>query len=165
MFPSPEDLPHPGLEPRPPASQVDSLPVEPPEKPSMCNGEIQRRQTLLEKWHRWTCLTQGCYKPSICKKKKKGRNKNPPLYLQTVINQNRIKWGISININILSYSLAVRIWNKCYGAKLKMTTELSSPGSFRGKYIPYLSQLLRHLHSLAHDNITVTSDSSSHLLF
>ena len=32
-FPSPEDLPNPGIEPRSPALQVDSLPVEPQGKP------------------------------------------------------------------------------------------------------------------------------------
>ena len=32
-FPSPGDLPHPGIEPRSPALQVDSLPAEPPGKP------------------------------------------------------------------------------------------------------------------------------------
>ena len=32
-FPSPEDLPNPGIEPRSPALQVDSLPAEPHEKP------------------------------------------------------------------------------------------------------------------------------------
>ena len=31
-FPSPGDLPNPGMEPRPPTLQVDSLPAEPPEK-------------------------------------------------------------------------------------------------------------------------------------
>ena len=30
--PSPGDLPHPGMEPRPPTLQVDSLPFEPPGK-------------------------------------------------------------------------------------------------------------------------------------
>ena len=33
MFPSPGDLPNPGIEPRSPALQVDSLPSEPPRKP------------------------------------------------------------------------------------------------------------------------------------
>ena len=33
-FPSPGDLPNPGIEPRSPALQVDSLPAEPQEKPS-----------------------------------------------------------------------------------------------------------------------------------
>ena len=33
-FPSPEDLPNPGIEPRYPALQVDSLPAEPQGKPS-----------------------------------------------------------------------------------------------------------------------------------
>ena len=32
-FPSPGDLPNPGIEPRSPALQVDSLPAEPQEKP------------------------------------------------------------------------------------------------------------------------------------
>ena len=32
-FPSPGDLPNPGIEPRCPALQVDSLPAEPPGKP------------------------------------------------------------------------------------------------------------------------------------
>jgi len=35
MFPSPADLPNPGIEPRSPALQVDSLPSEPPGKPSI----------------------------------------------------------------------------------------------------------------------------------
>ena len=32
-FPSPGDLPNPGIKPRSPALQVDFLPAEPPEKP------------------------------------------------------------------------------------------------------------------------------------
>ena len=32
VFPSPEDLPNPGIEPRSPALQADSLPAEPPGK-------------------------------------------------------------------------------------------------------------------------------------
>ena len=32
-FPSPGDLPNPGIEPRPPALQADALPSEPPGKP------------------------------------------------------------------------------------------------------------------------------------
>ena len=32
-FPSPGDLPNPGIEPRSPTLQVDSLPAEPPGKP------------------------------------------------------------------------------------------------------------------------------------
>ena len=37
-FPSPGDLPNPGIEPRSPALQADSLPAEPPEKP--CGAHI-----------------------------------------------------------------------------------------------------------------------------
>ena len=33
LFPSPGDLPNPGIEPRSPVSQVDSLPAEPQGKP------------------------------------------------------------------------------------------------------------------------------------
>ena len=33
-FPSPEDVPNPGIEPRSPTLRADSLPSEPPEKPS-----------------------------------------------------------------------------------------------------------------------------------
>jgi len=33
QFPSPGDLPNPGIKPRSPALQVDSLPAEPPGKP------------------------------------------------------------------------------------------------------------------------------------
>ena len=42
-FPSPGDLPHPGIEPRSPALQADSLPSEPPERPlihSICSLNI-----------------------------------------------------------------------------------------------------------------------------
>ena len=35
-FPSPGDLPDPGIEPRSPALQTDSLPSEPPAKPCVC---------------------------------------------------------------------------------------------------------------------------------
>jgi len=34
-FPTPGDLPNPGIKPRSPALQVDSLPTEPPEKPKL----------------------------------------------------------------------------------------------------------------------------------
>ena len=35
LFPSPGDLPNPGIEPRCPALQADSLPYEPPGKPKI----------------------------------------------------------------------------------------------------------------------------------
>ena len=34
IFPSPEDLPNPGIKPQSPALQEDSLPSEPPGKPT-----------------------------------------------------------------------------------------------------------------------------------
>ena len=38
QFPSPGDLPNPGIEPRSPALQADSLPPEPPGKPPPPQG-------------------------------------------------------------------------------------------------------------------------------
>ena len=46
-FPSPEDLPDPGVEPRPPAWQADALPSEPPGKPKpVLNATSSRRLSL-----------------------------------------------------------------------------------------------------------------------
>ena len=39
-FPSPGDLPNPGLEPRSPALRADTLPSEPPGKPQSTEGRI-----------------------------------------------------------------------------------------------------------------------------
>ena len=39
--PSPRDLPAPGIQPRPPASQADSLHSEPPGKPQHCMRDLQ----------------------------------------------------------------------------------------------------------------------------
>ena len=48
-FPSPEDLPHPGIEPRSPAFQADSLPSEPPEKPT---GKFRRYKNACRGNHK-----------------------------------------------------------------------------------------------------------------
>ena len=39
LFPSPGDLPDPGIEPRSPALRADALPSEPPGKPILCIRE------------------------------------------------------------------------------------------------------------------------------
>ena len=39
-FPSPGDLPSPGIKPRSPSLQADSLPSEPPRKPDSMNRQI-----------------------------------------------------------------------------------------------------------------------------
>ena len=44
-FPSPGDLPNPGIEPMSPALQVDSLPAEPPGKP--INVVVQREDYVV----------------------------------------------------------------------------------------------------------------------
>ena len=41
-FPSPGDLPNPGIEPGSPALQTDALPSEPPWKPNLCNSKGPR---------------------------------------------------------------------------------------------------------------------------
>ena len=53
-FPSPEDVPNPGIEPGSPALQVDSLPSEPPGKPfnrvaaAAAAKSLQSRPTLCD---------------------------------------------------------------------------------------------------------------------
>ena len=42
-FPSPGDLPNPGIEPRSPALQADSLPVEPQGKPILKSTSIKKK--------------------------------------------------------------------------------------------------------------------------
>ena len=53
MFPSPGDLPNPGVKPRSPTLQEDSLPVEPPGKPVEAEAPIlwppDQRAESLEK--------------------------------------------------------------------------------------------------------------------
>ena len=51
-FPSPGDLPDPGIEPRSPALQADALPSEPPGKP-------------WREWHHHTCTSATWKKQSI----------------------------------------------------------------------------------------------------
>ena len=40
-----------------------------------CGAETGTKQMLLEKWNQQTCWMQGGHKPSVCKKKKKKREK------------------------------------------------------------------------------------------
>ena len=46
-FPSPGDLPDPGIEPRSPTLQADSLPSEPPGKPIKKEGGDKNRGRVL----------------------------------------------------------------------------------------------------------------------
>ena len=43
-FPSPGDLPHPGIEPRSPSLQTDALPSEPQGKSYMLHGEVKKKR-------------------------------------------------------------------------------------------------------------------------
>ena len=62
-FPSPGDLPNPGIEPRSPALQVDSLPSEPPGTP--CVLQVFKSYNYVE----WNALTkersQGPGRPNL----------------------------------------------------------------------------------------------------
>ena len=42
-FPSPGDLPNPGIEPGSPILQADALLPEPPGKPCRCGGQLEER--------------------------------------------------------------------------------------------------------------------------
>ena len=53
-IPSPKDFPNPGIEPRSPALQADSLPSEPPEKP-LALYKKGYTEILPEIWPRATC--------------------------------------------------------------------------------------------------------------
>ena len=55
-FPYPEDLPNPGIEPRSPALQADSLPSEPPGKPHVWYSTNE----YLEPWLETVCLRGYC---------------------------------------------------------------------------------------------------------
>ena len=57
-FPSPGDLPDPGIESRSPALQVDSLPSEPPEKPSKFMFLIKREPLDKAIFKEGRCLMQ-----------------------------------------------------------------------------------------------------------
>jgi len=45
-FPSPGDLPNPGIEPKSPALQTDSLPTEPRGKPNNNNNTLFKKKIL-----------------------------------------------------------------------------------------------------------------------
>ena len=49
-FPSPRDLPDPGIEPRSPALQAEALPSEPPGKP-LSKFSIAYIVIFIEPWH------------------------------------------------------------------------------------------------------------------
>ena len=48
-FPSPGDLPHPGIEPRSPSLQTDALPSEPQGKSYMLHGEVKKKKRKKKK--------------------------------------------------------------------------------------------------------------------
>ena len=54
LFPSPEDVPDPGIQPKSPALQADSLPSEPPTSP-----EVQWLRNLIPMQRTWVQSCSG----------------------------------------------------------------------------------------------------------
>ena len=70
FFPSPGDLPHPGIKPRSPALQADSLPSQQPGKPKTRNwghtkdfypGEPHRVLLHFTRFQVFKCIAQSCF--------------------------------------------------------------------------------------------------------
>ena len=76
MFPSPGDLPNPGIEPRSPALQADSLPAEPPGKPNQCEPlGVSKNSSVLCGGHALCCWAEGA------RERKPGPPRGAPLGL------------------------------------------------------------------------------------
>ena len=60
--PPPGDLPDPGIEPRSPSLQADSLPTEPPGSPTPCTSEVHLLQ-LMNKY--WSSMISNWIKPAV----------------------------------------------------------------------------------------------------
>ena len=63
-FPSPGDLPNPGIEHRSPTLQADSIPAEPPEKPKITTvGSLSLLQQIFpsQESTRVTCIAVGFF--------------------------------------------------------------------------------------------------------
>ena len=63
-FPSTGDLPNPGIKPRSPALQADSLPAEPPGKPknnALVAYPFSRRSSWPRNQTRFSCITGGFF--------------------------------------------------------------------------------------------------------
>ena len=63
-FPSPGDLPNPGIEPRSPALQVDSLPAEPQGKPKNTGVDslsLLQQSSWPRNWTGVSCLAGGFF--------------------------------------------------------------------------------------------------------
>ena len=58
-FPSPEDLPHPGVEPRSPTLQADTLLSEPPGKPYSFKDLVRENEVKLAETQHILSLTNA----------------------------------------------------------------------------------------------------------
>ena len=82
QFPSPLDLPNPGIKPRSPKSQADTLPSEPPGKPSKSERDMLKRRAWMalpvpksgtNNWITVCSLIQG-FTASLCRRWLQPRN-------------------------------------------------------------------------------------------
>ena len=88
QFPSPGDLPNPGIEPRSPAPQTESLPAEPPGTSPNTLGEMQIKTTV--RYH-FTTTRMAIIKKHIITSTGQDGKKLEPSY---TVGEN-IKWYIS----------------------------------------------------------------------
>ena len=63
-FPSPGDLPDPGVKPGSPALKADSLPIEPPGKPSLHYPGPKQRQKQMGCWN-WLWFLSSTYSANL----------------------------------------------------------------------------------------------------
>ena len=79
-FPLSRDIPNPGIEPKSPALQADSLPAEPPSKPKNTGvGGLSLLQQIFQprNWTRVSCIVGGFF--SSCKWQNRWKNEEKSL--------------------------------------------------------------------------------------
>ena len=103
-FPSPGDLPDPGIEPRSPAFQADALTSEPPGKPIMRNSGLDETQTGMKiAWRnssnlRYTGASLVAQRlkrlPGMRKTPVRSLDQEDPLEKEMAIHSSTIAWKI-----------------------------------------------------------------------
>ena len=91
-FPSPRDLSNPGIEPRSPALQADSLPSEPSRKPKYIENKHRKKLNILNLTDikkRWQEYREELYKKDL----HNSNNHNGVItHLEPAILECEIKW-------------------------------------------------------------------------
>ena len=119
-FPSPGDLPNPGIEPRSPTLQADSLPLEPQRKPKNTGvGSLQRIFPIQESnWGLLHCIGEGNGNPLQCSCLKNPRDGGSWWAAVSGITQSQTHWsdlaaaGAGLQADSLPTELFTTPWNK-----------------------------------------------------